>query len=74
MHMAAFCNEILRENLCVCERERQRDIERDRERGRKEGLKLKRWVKHAVIYTWQIPVSKPTFMHQRAKAIDGCGD
>lgn len=43
-------------------------------RERKEGLKLKQWVKHAVIYTWQISVSKPTFMHQRAKAIDGCGD
>lgn len=48
--------------------------EKDRETRRKEGPELKRWVKHAVIYTWKILVSKPTFMHQRAKAIDGRGD
>lgn len=52
--------------VCVCEK--------DREMRRKEGPELKRRVKHAVIYTWKILVSKPTFMHQRATAIDGRGD
>lgn len=58
----------------TCVHVRVRETERHRESREKVGLKLDQWVKHAVISTWQIPVSKPTFMHQRAKAKDGCGD